>query len=133
MYPSAAFTLLAAPSTPAEVIDSVAERTEQGERVSLDEVKQMIASLKSSPGDFIEQGVSASCAMLAADDDEAHARRLDLLEPRVARQRQRKGVRLGGLLSPAILHRGQSQDHVAIANASRCDSSRRGGVRRAAC
>jgi DUF3102 family protein len=34
---------IAAPSTPPEVIEAVAERCEQGDRVSLDEVKQMIA------------------------------------------------------------------------------------------
>jgi hypothetical protein len=36
--------LLAAPNTPAEVIEAVAERTEQGERVTLDEVKLGVAA-----------------------------------------------------------------------------------------
>ena len=41
--PISALYLLAAQSTPAELIEAIAERSEQGERLSLAEVKEMIA------------------------------------------------------------------------------------------
>jgi Protein of unknown function (DUF3102) len=52
--PVSALYLLAAPSTPAEVIEAVAERGEQGERVSLAEVRTIIAEVKARAAPEIE-------------------------------------------------------------------------------
>ena len=48
--PISGLYLLAAPSTPAEVIEVVAERSEQGERLSLEEVKKMVAEAEAKSG-----------------------------------------------------------------------------------
>jgi Protein of unknown function (DUF3102) len=52
--PISGLYLLASPRTPTEVIVAVAERSEQGERLSLDEVKQMIAEAEAKGADAAE-------------------------------------------------------------------------------
>ena len=48
LVPITGLYLLAAPNTPPEVIEAVAARSEQGERLSLDEVKRVIAEAEAA-------------------------------------------------------------------------------------
>jgi hypothetical protein len=55
--PVSGLYLLAAPSTPTEVVEAIAERGEQGERLSLAEVKTIIAEVKARAARTIEYEV----------------------------------------------------------------------------
>jgi hypothetical protein len=74
--PISALYLLAAQSTPAEVIETIAERSEQGERLSLAEVKQMIAKAEADDApDEDEEDDGLATRMPLSPSDAEHAYR----------------------------------------------------------
>ena len=76
--PVSALYLLAAPSTPAEVIEAIAERGEQGERLSLAEVKAIIAEVKARGAEaevVDEDGATRIIEYEVADEEPPQAAR----------------------------------------------------------
>jgi hypothetical protein len=76
--PTSALYLLAAQSTPAEVIEAIAERSEQGERLSLAEVKQMIADAEADDApdeDEEDDGLATRMPLSSSDAEQAYRSR----------------------------------------------------------
>lgn len=73
--PVSALYLLAAESTPAEVIEAIAEHSEQGERLSLAEVKKMIAEAEAR--DAHEDVVARTIEYEIVDEEPPQAREIN--------------------------------------------------------
>jgi hypothetical protein len=74
--PISGLYLLAAEDTPAEVIEAIAERCEQGERLSLAEVKKMIAEAEArDEEDDVEGGLATRMPISPSDVEHAYRSR----------------------------------------------------------
>ena len=132
--PAQALYLLAAPSTPAEVIEAIAERGEQGERLSLAEVKAIIAEVKARVRKPRSSTRSAAVIEYEVADEEPPQAARDLLlsggRPKnspCARSASRSQQRANASSFPitcrrSSLRRGRSRTFggIAIGGAQRC-------------
>jgi Protein of unknown function (DUF3102) len=73
--PISGLFLLAAEDTPTEVIRAIAERCEAGERLSLAEVKQMIAEAEAIDDEDVDDGLATRMPLSASDVEHAYRSR----------------------------------------------------------